>query len=390
MKKKMFLAAVLFAVLFAVVLAGCASMILLSVESESVKGPERVRQYGDINPKDIIIYGNYKDGSRKQISVSKGDISFDNSKPGVQTVKVNTGKEPVNFQTEVMALTGLTITSSPKAWKLGVPARVPKSSAGGVSAAPGNDQNNWPGLEIQGVWDKLGSEKISASAIADECQFSGFDPNKAGAQNVTVAWKGKQTTFSVNVVAMDSLKITTLPTKTVFGQGEQLDTRGIKVTGTWPGIGEEAISNPSFSGYDPAKIGKQTVTVTANGKSATFGVEVVLTVNGTWTQTFPETSVSKQTVLELRFNNGNEEYYIDGVIMKKGTYTINGNTITRQTTLLNYSTQGLKTKAEWVKLAGADIAELGFSPAKYKWSISGNTLTLQLEGEEQSSVWTKK
>lgn len=304
--------------LIAAVLTGCASMIVVSVETDSVTGPKQVRQYGDINPKDITVYAEYKDGSRKPLSISKNDISFDNSKPGTQTVNVKTVKDTVSFQTEVMPLTGITVTSSPKAWKLGVSARVPKSSGmtGGAPAAPGNDQNNWPGLEIQAAWDQMGGDKLSASAIADDCQFTGFDPNKAGAQTVTVAWKGKQTTFNVQVVGMESIKIAAPPTKTTYYSGEPFAMAGLKVTGVWPGIGEETVNvaQSDITGYNPANKGRQTLTVNKDGKTATFTVEVLdllAILNGTWVNslevkdfgTDPATVVGKRTTSYM-FNNG--------------------------------------------------------------------------------------
>jgi len=410
MKRTVLLTAALAAIIGALI-AGCASMVVVSVESDSAQGPQRVRQYGDIDPKEIIIYANYKDGSRKTLSVSKSDISFDNSKTGGQTVTVKTPKEPVSFQTEVMALTGLTVTPQPVLRKLGVPARVPKTAGAGLpgstyaQAAPGNDQNNWPGLGIQGVWSQMSGEKLSASAIADECQFSGFDPNKAGTQAVTVTWRGQRTTFNVNVVAMESMKITALPAKTTFYQGDQLDTRGLKVTGNWPGIGEEEVG-VQIAGYDMAKPGKQTLTVSANGKTASFGIEVLVSPNGTWTRTLPETNLSKATVTEYRFAGGNWTFLVGNATMQRGTYTFNDSTITLTMTQIflmtdpsKPETAQLRTKAEVLEIATKAATGWGdnpaaqvesiFAPRTFKWSVSGNTLTLTQDGL-QPEKWTKK
>jgi hypothetical protein len=310
MKRTVFLTAATF-LLITAVLAGCASMTVVSVESESVTGPKQVRQYGTIDPKDITVYGNFKDGSRKPLSIHKNDISFDNTKPGLQTVNVRTGKEPASFQIEVMALTGITVTSQPKAFKLGA----------GVDP-------KWPGLEVQGAWDQMGSEKINTA----ECQITGLDTNKAGAQIVTVAWKEKQATFNTQVVAMESIKITSNPTKTTYYQGDTLDLAGIRVVGLWPGIGEEAIavSASDASGFNSVNTGRKTITITKNGKTATFTVEVadiIGILNGTW-EPVPDALFTGTYM----FNNGNFTYTVKSttvdannnpvLMVINGTYTI--------------------------------------------------------------------
>jgi len=298
MKRTVLLTAAAFMLIMAV-LAGCSSMIVVSIDRESVTGPKQVRQYGAIDPKSITIYGHFKDGSRKPISINKNDISFDNTKPGTQTVNVRTAKDPVSFQIEVMALTGITVTSQPKAFKLGV-AVDPK----------------WPGLEIQGAWDQMGSGKIDIA----ECQITGLDVNKAGAQTVTVAWKGKQATFNAQVVAMESIKIASNPTKTTYYQGDTLDLAGIRVIGVWPGIGEEAIavSASDASGFNSANTGRKTITITKNGKTATFTVEVadiIGILNGTWADSSPlwaslekDAPVIGKRTWTYTFNNGSVTY----------------------------------------------------------------------------------
>jgi predicted small secreted protein len=298
MKRKVFLALALLA-LMATVLAGCASMILVGVDSESAKGPSQVRQYSSINPKDISVIGFYKDGSSKPINISSSNITFDSGSPGPQTVTVKTSVGTVTFQTEVMALTGITVTSQPNALKLGV-AVDPK----------------WPGLEVQGAWDQMGSEKINIA----ECRITGLDTNKAGAQTVTVAWKDKQATFSAQVVAMESIKIVSNPTKTTYYQGDTLDLSGIKVVGVWPGIGEDAIavSASDASGFNSANKGMKTITITKNGKTATFTVEVadiIGILNGTWVYTSPiwaslekDAPIVGKMTITYTFNNGSFTY----------------------------------------------------------------------------------
>jgi len=60
-------------------MAGCASTTVVSIEEDAV-GPERVGQGQTVNPKDVTVYGMYKDGNRKTVSVR--EVILDTSTPG--------------------------------------------------------------------------------------------------------------------------------------------------------------------------------------------------------------------------------------------------------------------------------------------------------------------
>ncbi|MDR0473028.1 MAG: bacterial Ig-like domain-containing protein [Treponema sp.] len=258
------------------VLAGCASMTLVSIDKESgIEGPKQVRQYRDMDTREIKVYGNFKDGKRRQVSVNKNDIVFDNTKPGPQTVTVKLINDTISFETEVMPLTGMTIAPV-KPWKRGVSyAKQLSPLEEAVYKVP--FMNEWPGLEIQAEWDQMGSEKLSENAIGIECKFIDFDPNVAGSQTVVVAWKGKSASFNVEVVDVESIRITSNPAKTAYNKGEALDITGMIVIAAWPGLGEEEVKVglPAIKGYNADTIGKQTLTVTYRTKTATFEVEVL-------------------------------------------------------------------------------------------------------------------
>ena len=78
-----------------------------------------------------------------------------------------------------------------------------------------------------------------------------------------------------NPVVIESITVTA-PMKTEYTAGEELDLDGMKITakysdGTTKDI---AVTDCEVSGYDKAKTGEQTVTVTYEGKTATFKVTV--------------------------------------------------------------------------------------------------------------------
>jgi hypothetical protein len=175
----------------------------------------------------------------------------------------------------------------------------------------------------------MGNANINTS----ECQITGYDPNRAGRQTVTVSYQGKTATFNVNVVDLQSIRIASAPTKVTYSQGEALDLSGMRVIGTWPGLPEEAVSitSSNVTGYNAQTIGRQTVTVTYRGKTATFNVEVLSLngiLNGTW-KTYVPAGVESTYISEWTFNNGTfvfkYEYVTTGQLWEiRGTYTIAG------------------------------------------------------------------
>lgn len=66
------------------------------------------------------------------------------------------------------------------------------------------------------------------------------------------------------------------PIKTIFGKGDALELGGLVVTAVGADGNERTLAANEYevSGYDPTKLGEQTITVTAEGKTATFTVTV--------------------------------------------------------------------------------------------------------------------
>ncbi len=111
---------------------------------------------------------------------------------------------------------------------------------------------------------------------------SGYDPNTIGKQTVTITYEDKTATFTVTVSeaeeplpTLDKIEITS-PEKTEYTQGEKLDLSGLVVTAIYSDGSEVELQDGDYtvSGYDPNTIGKQTVTITYEDKTATFTVTV--------------------------------------------------------------------------------------------------------------------
>jgi hypothetical protein len=278
-KKALGIAVIITAIVFS--LAGCASMIIVSVDS--IEGPKQVGQYKELDPKSIIVNATYKDGSQKQAGPNQFSFTFDNTKVGPQTVSVSFGfSNHAEFETEVMALQSL--------------------------AGPGPSENKlvrqYYGIEeslvkLYGVWDGIGKMEIPF-AVKPINQWAGGAPmapdarrdyvvgidevtglvlNELGTQTITAEYKGLKTSFDVTVIPMADIKIVRLPLKLEYGLGQELHNLfliGMEVEGIWEGLPNKSLSVTvnNISGYNKDKAGKQTLRFTENGKSAEFEIEV--------------------------------------------------------------------------------------------------------------------
>jgi hypothetical protein len=242
------------ALVIGMVLAGCASMQLESLDT--AEGPRQVRQGEGISPSSITVWGIYKDGSRKTVTVNASNINFDKDTPGPQTVRIRVSGQEASFQTEVMALLSVSITTPTTATIL----------------KQGQAVNSWPGLVVRGEWDQMGTETIPAASLA----FTGYSSDRLGRQTITVSYMGKTASFEVSVVAMTAIRVAAAPTKVDYLQGEALDLAGLRVVGVWEGIPEEQLSVAAneVTGFNGDNAGVQRLTVTKSGITTTFNVEV--------------------------------------------------------------------------------------------------------------------
>lgn len=71
-----------------------------------------------------------------------------------------------------------------------------------------------------------------------------------------------------------SISIHTKPNKLVYLQGEKLDLTGLVVKAVYTDNTNTILTNCPASGYDPNQVGKQTITVSFNDKTASFTVTV--------------------------------------------------------------------------------------------------------------------
>ena len=105
--------------------------------------------------------------------------------------------------------------------------------------------------------------------------YEGYDLNKLGKQTVTATYKGLTTTYEINVYEADSIKV--VPKENAeykFGTEFKPQFDLYIVTSAGDEIPVKDLSDVTCSGYDMDTPGKQTVTVSYQGKTTEYQIEV--------------------------------------------------------------------------------------------------------------------
>lgn len=139
------------------------------------------------------------------------------------------------------------------------------------------------GLVMNALYENGYTDQIQAADGGFE--VSGYDAQQIGKQTVTVSFGGQSVTFTVTVSEKEEpgaeftgITIANLPDKTEYVQGEELDLTGIIVEAHYSDTSviklQEGENGYTVSGYDAQQIGEQTITISYNGDSVTFAVNV--------------------------------------------------------------------------------------------------------------------
>ena len=111
---------------------------------------------------------------------------------------------------------------------------------------------------------------------------------------LTITYSGKTTAYDIEIIAksLSRIEVSTLPDKTKYFQSkDNLDVEGGKITLYYNDNSSEIIdmTEAMVSGFDNTKTGFQTLTVTYNGKTATFKVEIIVkSVSSITVSTLPD------------------------------------------------------------------------------------------------------
>ncbi|GLC31548.1 bacterial Ig-like domain-containing protein [Clostridium omnivorum] len=209
----------------------------------------------------LVVTGTYNDGTKASVTITPANIiGFDSLTTGTKIVTVAFEGKTATFNVKVIAkaLTGIEITKQPTKTEYVV-----------------GQSLDLTGLVVTGTYN----DGTSAPVAITSSNISGFDSTTTGTKTVTVTVDGKTATFNVNVIAkaLTGIEITKQPTKTEYVVGQSLDLTGLVVTGTYNDetSAPVAITSSNISGFDSTTTGTKTVTVTVEGKTATFNVNII-------------------------------------------------------------------------------------------------------------------
>ena len=210
----------------------------------------------------------YDDGTTGTISMTASGVQtsgFSNATVGTKTITINYGGKSTTFNVEIVAKTLNSIS---------------------VNKVPTKTQyiQNYEDLDLTGglltlTYDNRTTDTITMKA--DGVTTTGFNNSTIGKNTITVNYNGKSTTFDVEIIAKGITNVALLsePTKKKYVKDEEeLDLAGAKIRVTYnDNTSEEkniTTSEMTVTGYDKTKEGEQTISVTYEGRTLTFKVEV--------------------------------------------------------------------------------------------------------------------
>ena len=139
-----------------------------------------------------------------------------------------------------------------------------------------NETKDLTGGQVQAIMAS-GTATSPVAMTDSQVVVSGYDTTSVGVKTITVQYKGFTKTFGITVEDnLSGMIIKTLPTKLDYKYGESLDLTGGTIEITKESGVKEIINMTSsmVSGYNSKIIGNQTLTVTYEGITQQFSVNV--------------------------------------------------------------------------------------------------------------------
>ena len=218
----------------------------------------------------LTVKAVYDNDTEETVSLSDCTVTgFDSETEGVKTVTVSYQGKTAQFTVEVKAqeipektLTGIRIDQKPTKTEYEV-----------------GEELDLSGLVVTGIYDDQSEAVLPEGAYS----VAGFDSETEGVKTVMVSYQGKTAQFTVEVKAQEipektltGIRIDQKPTKTEYEVGEELDLSGLVVTGIYDDQSEAVLPEGTYSvtGFDSETEGVKTVTVSCQGKTAQFEIQV--------------------------------------------------------------------------------------------------------------------
>ena len=369
-----------------------------NVDIEAVKlvsiavktNPTKMSYYqGDaLDSTGLTLTATYNNGKTETVTTGFTCSALDSSSAGQKTITVTYQGLTTTFSVTVIAVNLVSVSV--------------KTMPNKTSYFTGEafDQT---GLTLTATYNNGNTETISSGI---EC--TGFSSATAGQKTVTASYGGKSTTFTVEVKAIVPTGITvkTAPNKTEYFVGDSYDGTGLVVNVTYNnGTNKDITTGFTTSGFSSATAGKNTVTVSYEGFTATFdvkikaveltGIEIAKQPNKTTFNTGDELDTTG-LVLTLKYNNGttgiaDTGYTVSGYNKDTAgeqtiTVTYQGFTATYKVTLIQSYADYAEVDAA-ISAANAKIAT-GFYTDESVEALNNsiNAVVRNLKATEQETV----
>ncbi len=224
--------------------------------------------------------------------------------------------------------------------------------------------------------------------------------NEIGRCSVTVSYEGKTLEFFVTVkeappVIITGISVSAVPQKTSYNVGQSLLTDGLSLEVRYSDGSKKTVSEGfSCSPVVLDKVGKQTVTVTYEGKITQFDIDVTAVITGVEIKTLPLTTTymtgdsldtSGLSVL-VKYSDGSNKTVTEGFSCTPTVLDEAG----KQTVTVTY---GGKT-AEFEVIVNKAVSIEGDCGSNVQWELTGSVLTISGSGEmndfeEHSAPWSQ-
>ncbi len=288
-------------------IVGCTSVSdSVTVESLSVLSlPDKVSYFvgEELNSQGLILKVVYKDGSEKVLTEGVEHSDIDQSLIGTQTIEVVYGEFTTSFDIELkeISMTGVEIEQLPSK----------------------TEYYNGDKVDTAGLTLKVTYNNGTSETVTDGYSYSPETVSVIGTEDVVISYNGKDVSYevSVNEVLAESISIAANPVKTSYFVGDKLDTEGLTLSVTYNNGSTQTINSGfTCSPESFSEAGVQSVTVTYEGKTSSFDVEVEeVVVSGVSIKTAPsKTSYyvgdklnTTGLTLTATYNNGSTQV-IDG------------------------------------------------------------------------------
>ena len=370
----------------------------LHSRSEAVKlvsiavktNPTKMSYYqGDaLDSTGLTLTGTYNNGKTETITTGFTCSALDSSSAGQKTITVTYQGLTTTFTVTVVAVNLISVAV--------------KTMPNKTSYFTGEafDQT---GLTLTATYNNGETETISTGISC-----TGFSSATAGQKTITASYAGKSTTFTVEVKAIVpvSISIKKAPNKTEYFVGDSYDGTGLVVNVVYNnGTNKDITTGFTTSGFSSASAGKNTVTVSYEGFTATFdvtikaveltGIEIAKQPNKTTFNTGDELDTTG-LVLTLKYNNGttgttDKGYTVSGYDTDTAgeqtiTVTYQGFTATYKVTL-NQSYADYKEVDAAISEANKKIATGFYTDASVEvLNNSINAVVRNLKATEQETV----